>query len=213
MKGRRRASSGDRRRRAWRRRFTVASPTRAAAAASPSHFLRCGGRSSGHVAGRGANPSKKAQPWPSGAFPSSARRRRSRRRRRPHPRPADGERHRRRARGPPARGRAQRRRQPGVGADAGRSGRSSATAARAWEATQGEGKDRKTVTERRDFKLSATPATLDVKGDVAIEPRYRGIFKVNGYVLKARLVAAWNDGATLVPEAQHPARACTATRR
>ncbi|MDQ6638714.1 MAG: cell envelope integrity protein CreD [Pseudomonadota bacterium] len=74
----------------------------------------------------------------------------------------------------------------------------------AWEATQGEGKDRKTVTERRDFKLSATPATLDVKGDVAIEPRYRGIFKVNGYVLKARLIAAWNDGTTLVPQAQHP---------
>lgn len=73
----------------------------------------------------------------------------------------------------------------------------------AWEATQGDGKDRKTVTERRHFKLSATPTTLDVKGDVAIEPRYRGIFKVNGYVLKARLVAAWNDGATLVPEAQH----------
>jgi len=72
-----------------------------------------------------------------------------------------------------------------------------------WETTQGEGKDRKTVTERRDFKLTAMPATLDVKGDVAIEPRYRGIFKVNGYVLKARLVAAWNDGATLVPEAQH----------
>ncbi len=74
----------------------------------------------------------------------------------------------------------------------------------AWEATQGEGKDRKTVTERRDFQLSATPATLDVNGDVAIEPRYRGIFKVNGYVLKARLVAAWNDGATLAPQAEHP---------
>lgn len=72
-----------------------------------------------------------------------------------------------------------------------------------WEATQGEGKDRRTVTERRDFTLSATPATLDVKGDAAIEPRYRGIFKVNGYVLKARLVAAWDDGATLVPQAQH----------
>jgi inner membrane protein len=72
-----------------------------------------------------------------------------------------------------------------------------------WEATQGEGKDRKTVTERRDFKLSATPATLDLEGDVAIEPRYRGIFKVNGYVLNARLVAAWDDGAALVPEAWH----------
>ncbi|MEO8835783.1 MAG: cell envelope integrity protein CreD [Caldimonas sp.] len=72
-----------------------------------------------------------------------------------------------------------------------------------WEAIQGEGKDRKTVIERRDFKLSATPTTLDIKGAAAIEPRYRGIFKVNGYVLKARLVAAWSDGSTLVPQAQH----------
>ena len=72
-----------------------------------------------------------------------------------------------------------------------------------WEATQGDGKEKKTVTERRDFKLVATPATLDIKGDAAIEPRYRGIFKVNGYVLKARFVAAWNDGAALVPQAQH----------
>ena len=73
-----------------------------------------------------------------------------------------------------------------------------------WEATQGEGKERKTVTERRDFTLVETPASLDVKGDVAIEPRRRGIFKVNGYVLKARLVAAWNDGLALVPQAVHP---------
>ncbi|MGZ8260163.1 MAG: inner membrane CreD family protein, partial [Caldimonas sp.] len=73
-----------------------------------------------------------------------------------------------------------------------------------WETTQGEGKDRKTVVERRDFKLSATPATLEMKGDVAIEPRYRGIFKVNGYVLKARLVAAWDDGMSLMPQAHQP---------
>ena len=72
-----------------------------------------------------------------------------------------------------------------------------------WETTQGEGKDRKTIVERRDFKLSATPATLEVKGDVAIEPRYRGIFKVNGYVLKARMRAGWSDGVALVPQAQH----------
>jgi len=72
-----------------------------------------------------------------------------------------------------------------------------------WETIQGEGKDRKTVVERRDFQLSATPATLDVRGDVAIEPRYRGIFKVNGYVLKARLRAGWDDGVALVPRAEH----------
>ena len=72
-----------------------------------------------------------------------------------------------------------------------------------WEAAQGEGKDRKTVTERRDFKLVVPPATLDITGDAAIEPRYRGIFKVNGDVLKARFVAGWSDGAALVPQAQH----------
>ena len=72
-----------------------------------------------------------------------------------------------------------------------------------WDTTQGAGKDRKTVTERRDFKLVATPATLDVTGDAAIERRYRGIFKVNGYVVKARFVAGWTDGAALVPKAQH----------
>ncbi len=72
-----------------------------------------------------------------------------------------------------------------------------------WESTQGEGKDRKTVAERRDFTIVETPATLDIKGEAAIEPRYRGIFKVNGYVLKARFVAAWNDGAALVPQAAH----------
>jgi inner membrane protein len=73
-----------------------------------------------------------------------------------------------------------------------------------WEATRGEGKDMKTVTERHDYKLTATPATLDIKGDATIEPRYRGIFKVNGYVLKARLVAGWTDGAVLVAQPQHP---------
>jgi inner membrane protein len=72
-----------------------------------------------------------------------------------------------------------------------------------WEATQGEGKEKKTVTERRDFKLVETPASLDIRGDAAIEPRYRGIFKVNGYVLKARFVAGWSDGVALVPQAQH----------
>ena len=50
-----------------------------------------------------------------------------------------------------------------------------------WSAEQGEGKDRRTVTERRDFSLAATPATLDVSAKAAIETRHRSIFKVNGY--------------------------------
>jgi inner membrane protein len=72
-----------------------------------------------------------------------------------------------------------------------------------WEAVQGEGKDRKVVTERRTWKLAAAPADLDVSAQVALEPRYRGIFKVNGYVMKATLAATWPDGGALVPRAEH----------
>ena len=72
-----------------------------------------------------------------------------------------------------------------------------------WESTQGEGKDKKTVTERADLRVSEAPARLDVKANVIIEPRYRGIFKVNGYVLKAKLAANWNDGLALQPHAEH----------
>ena len=72
-----------------------------------------------------------------------------------------------------------------------------------WEATQGEGKDRKRVTERRDWKLAVAPANLEIGAKVAIEPRYRGIFKVNGYVMKATIVASWPDGAALVAQREH----------
>ena len=72
-----------------------------------------------------------------------------------------------------------------------------------WEAVQGEGKDRKLVTERRSWKLAAAPAELAVTAQVGLEPRYRGIFKVNGYVMKATLAASWPDGSALVPRAEH----------
>ena len=72
-----------------------------------------------------------------------------------------------------------------------------------WESTQGEGKDKKTVTERADLRVSQAPVRLDVKADALIEPRHRGIFNVNGYVMKARLSAAWNDGLGLQPHPGH----------
>ena len=72
-----------------------------------------------------------------------------------------------------------------------------------WSAEQGEGKDRKRVTERRDFSLAATPATLDVSAKAAIETRHRGIFKVNGYSMRATMKARWADLAALEPIAQH----------
>jgi inner membrane protein len=72
-----------------------------------------------------------------------------------------------------------------------------------WTSEQGEGKDRKLVTERRDFTLAAAPATLDVSAKAAIETRHRGIFKVNGYGMRALMKARWADLAALEPVAQH----------
>ena len=72
-----------------------------------------------------------------------------------------------------------------------------------WETTVGEGKDRKTQTERRQFVLAATPKSLDIDASTVLEPRYRGIFKVNGYTLKANATAVWPDLDALQPKAEH----------
>jgi inner membrane protein len=72
-----------------------------------------------------------------------------------------------------------------------------------WTSEQGEGKERKLVTEKRDFALAATPATLDVNAKALLETRHRGIFKVNGYAMKATMKARWADLGLLEPTAQH----------
>ena len=73
-----------------------------------------------------------------------------------------------------------------------------------WQTTEGVGKERKTTSERRDWKLVAVPTRLDIGAKVAIEPRHRGIFKVNGYVMTATLAAAWPDASALQPQREHP---------
>ncbi|RZL09390.1 MAG: cell envelope integrity protein CreD, partial [Rubrivivax sp.] len=68
-----------------------------------------------------------------------------------------------------------------------------------WLVEQGEGKDRKVLTEARDVSLNALPTRLDVKGSAAMEARYRGIFKIQGYDLKATVQAQWPAGAARPP--------------
>ena len=55
-----------------------------------------------------------------------------------------------------------------------------------WSVVVGEGKERKKVNERREFDLVATPKTLDFDGEATIESRRRGLYKINGYVLRRR---------------------------
>jgi inner membrane protein len=72
-----------------------------------------------------------------------------------------------------------------------------------WETQQGEGKDRKTVTEQRDFTLRAAPRRLTAEATAVTEPRYRGIFRINGFALKANLTAEWTDLGVLQPKQRH----------
>jgi inner membrane protein len=68
-----------------------------------------------------------------------------------------------------------------------------------WREEQGEGKDRRTVELQREIVLSALPQRLAVDATAHIEPRYRGIFRINGYALKATLAADWSNLRALQP--------------
>ena len=72
-----------------------------------------------------------------------------------------------------------------------------------WDTAVGEGKDRKTVAERREFMLAATPQRLTVQAGATMEPRYRGLFKVNTYATQATLQAQWPSLAALRPQREH----------
>lgn len=73
-----------------------------------------------------------------------------------------------------------------------------------WDAVSGEGKDRSVTTGRREFTLSATPRQLSLQARVAMEPRYRGLFKINTYAARTVLKAQWAPLAALRPVAEHP---------
>jgi inner membrane protein len=72
-----------------------------------------------------------------------------------------------------------------------------------WEQSSGDGKDRTTVAGKREFTLASTPSRLDVQGVSVMEPRYRGLFKVNTYASRLTLKARWESLASLQPKREH----------
>lgn len=83
-----------------------------------------------------------------------------------------------------------------------------------WESVVGSGKERRKVADKRSFTLAATPRELRIDGRITIEPRYRGIFKVNGYGFRGTVRARWDRLEALRPAAEHtPSRLhCEAPR-
>ena len=72
-----------------------------------------------------------------------------------------------------------------------------------YEVREGEGPERALVTKRREFTLQALPASVQMQASTRTEPRYRGIFKVNGYALNLELDSRWQIGQALTPVARH----------
>jgi inner membrane protein len=72
-----------------------------------------------------------------------------------------------------------------------------------WDVVTEKNGEKTSRTERRDFALGVVPTRLVIDGSMSMQPRYRGLFKVNTYAGKLVIDAAW--GASLLVAA--PTRA------
>ncbi len=72
-----------------------------------------------------------------------------------------------------------------------------------WDRIEGEGKLRRTVTDKRVVTLHSAPQVLAADSLATAEARYRGPFKVNGYAGTTTLVARWTRLAELQPQREH----------
>ncbi|HEY4082209.1 MAG TPA: cell envelope integrity protein CreD [Burkholderiaceae bacterium] len=72
-----------------------------------------------------------------------------------------------------------------------------------WDVPTNDVNGQKTFVDRREFVLTAIPSNLSVSGALNQEPRYRGLFKVNGYMGKLQLKAQWPSLLALQGKAMH----------
>ncbi len=72
-----------------------------------------------------------------------------------------------------------------------------------WEVEELVDKTRKLVPQRRDFTLTAWPASVDVQATVGIEARFRGLFKINSYLSNIQMQATWPELLALQGAAKH----------
>ncbi len=62
---------------------------------------------------------------------------------------------------------------------------------------------RRLVTRNRSFVLAAAPQRLQVESQLTTQPRYRGIFKINGYAGHFEFQATWPNLNALQPQVEH----------
>lgn len=72
-----------------------------------------------------------------------------------------------------------------------------------WDVVSGTGQERTTSVERKLSALTATPTALKVESGLHNDPRYRGLYKVNGYAGHFALSADWTAAQPLRPTREH----------
>ena len=70
-----------------------------------------------------------------------------------------------------------------------------------WDAETGEGEERRTTEQRREFLLTAMPEQLQVRSSVGWKSARRGLRKVNTFNLKTHLTAPSGPGCDQPPGA------------
>lgn len=73
-----------------------------------------------------------------------------------------------------------------------------------WTGPPEDGTTQKSGLQRRVFTVTALPTQLEVKARATLEPRYRGIFKVNTYAVQSLVTAEWASLKALRPQAAQP---------
>ena len=73
-----------------------------------------------------------------------------------------------------------------------------------WARSEGSGTGARKIAERRSFVQTLWPNRLSVKTHAAIEPRYRGLFKANGYLADSTLTADWDSLDLSPPKGANP---------
>lgn len=72
-----------------------------------------------------------------------------------------------------------------------------------WDVVSGTGKERSTSVERKLTAFTATPTAVSVDSTLHNDPRYRGLFKVNGYAGHFAITADWAAAQPLRPSREH----------
>lgn len=78
-----------------------------------------------------------------------------------------------------------------------------------WTHVEGAGADRVETVEHQSRSVLDWPKRLDGDWKSIVEPRHRGLFKVNGYLAEGTLRASWDPLAVPPPDAEHPGAVVT----